>query len=215
MTLAGLSRFNVENTLAATSAALAIGMPKASVVEGLRTFMPDAAHNPGRMNFFSIGDVSVVMDLAHNEAGLEAMMEIMNGVRRPGAQLLLAMGVVGDRTDELIDKLGEIAARDSDVLAIAHKEKYFRGRTMKELDDLMRAGAERVGVTDIATYPTEVEGLAGLVAQAQPGDVVGIMCHADRQGCYDWIAAQGGTPDSPGRLKEKVRAAGTHSSGGV
>ena len=72
MTLAGLSRFNVENSLAAASAALAVGIPRDVVVEGLRTFRPDAEHNPGRMNFFSIGDFSVVMDLAHNEAGLEA-----------------------------------------------------------------------------------------------------------------------------------------------
>ena len=70
MTLAGLSRFNVENTLAAASAALAIGIPRAMVIEGLRTFRPDAEHNPGRMNFFTMpGGVSVVMDLAHNEAG--------------------------------------------------------------------------------------------------------------------------------------------------
>ena len=36
---------------------------------GLRSFRPDAEHNPGRMNFFSRDDVSVVVDLAHNEAG--------------------------------------------------------------------------------------------------------------------------------------------------
>src|SRR6478736_693133 len=40
MTLAGLSRFNVENTLAAASAGLAIGIPRHVVVEGLRTFLP-------------------------------------------------------------------------------------------------------------------------------------------------------------------------------
>ncbi|KQY64860.1 Mur ligase [Nocardioides sp. Root151] len=207
MTLAGLSRFNVENTLAAASAALAIGMPRDVVVEGLRTFRPDAEHNPGRMNFFSIGEVSVVMDLAHNEAGLEALIEIMNGVRRPGARILLGLGVVGDRQDELIEQLGEIAGRDADVLAICHKERYLRGRTTDELDVLMRAGAERVGATHIVSWPTEVSGLEALVAQAQPGDVVGIMCHAERQECYDWIAGKGGTPDSPEHLAEKVRAA--------
>ncbi|WP_245644421.1 Mur ligase family protein [Nocardioides jensenii] len=207
MTLAGLSRFNVENTLAAASAALAIGLPRETVVEGLRTFRPDAEHNPGRMNFFSVGEISVVMDLAHNEAGLEALIEIMNGVRRPGARLLLGLGVVGDRQDDLIEKLGEIAGRDADVLAICHKEKYFRGRTMEELDELMRAGAERVGATHIVSWPTEVSGLEALVAQAQPGDVVGIMCHAERQACYDWIAEKGGTADSAETLAAKVRAA--------
>jgi cyanophycin synthetase len=208
MTLAGLSRFNVENTLAAASAALAVGIPRDVVVEGLRTFRPDAEHNPGRMNFFSLpGDVTVVMDLAHNEAGLEAMVEIMNGVRSPGQRILLGLGVVGDRTDELIEKLGEIAARDSDVVAIGHKEHYLRGRTTDELEVLMRAGAERVGVTAVPAYPTEVAVLSALLGQALPGDVVGLMCHAERQECYDWIAEHGGTPDSSEALAAKVLAA--------
>ena len=153
MTLAGLSRFNVENTLAAASAALAIGIPRATVIEGLRTFLPDAEHNPGRMNFFSVGEVTVVIDLAHNEAGLEALLEIMNGVRRPDARLLLGLGAVGDRQDDLVDKLGEIGARDADVVVIAHKERYLRGRTIEELEDLLRAGAARVGVEDVPRTP--------------------------------------------------------------
>ncbi len=156
MTLAGLSRFNVENSLAAASAALAIGLPADAVVAGLRSFLPDAEHNPGRMNFFTLAvdgdELSVVMDLAHNEAGLEALLEIMDGVRRPGARLLLGLGAVGDRTDELIDALGEIGAKGSDVVAIGHKEHYLRGRTMDEIDALLRAGAARVGVEDIETY---------------------------------------------------------------
>ena len=208
MTLAGLSRFNVENTLAAASAALAIGIARSVVIEGLETFLPDAEHNPGRMNFFSMPEgASVVIDLAHNEAGLEALLEIMNGVRRPGCRLLLGLGAVGDRTDDLIEMLGEIGARDSDVMAIGHKLRYLRGRTTEELETLMRAGAERVGVTDVPAYDTEVECLAALVGRAVPGDVVGLMCHAERQEVYDWIAEHGGTADSPETLRTKVKAA--------
>lgn len=207
MTLAGLSRFNIENALAAASAALAIGIDADTVVAGLKTFLPDAEHNPGRMNFFSLpGDITVVMDLAHNEAGLEALLEIMEGVRRPEARLMLGLGAVGDRTDELIDALGEIGAKGSDVVAIGHKERYLRARTMDEIDGLLRAGAARVGVTDIATYTTEVECLAALVAQARAGDVIGLMCHAERQAAYDWIADHGGAPDGPDALSAKVRA---------
>jgi cyanophycin synthetase len=207
MTLAGLSRFNVENALGAASAALAVGLPRAAVVEGLTSFRPDPEHNPGRMNFFSRGDVSVVVDLAHNEAGLEALLEIMNGVRRPGARLLLALGAVGDRQDEVVSALGELGARDADVAVIAHKAGYLRGRTTEELDEVFRAGAARVGVDDLPSYPTEVAGLAALVAQAQPGDVVGLMCHEDRQGVYGWLAAQGFSTDTPEVLRDKVRAA--------
>ncbi len=211
MTLGGLSRYNVENALAAASAALAVGVPREVVIEGLRSFLPDAEHNPGRMNCFTVpvldGEVTVVMDLAHNEAGLEAMFEIMDGIRPPDARLLLGLGVVGDRSDELIEKLGEIAARDADVVAIGHKEKYFRGRTPEELEQLMRAGAERVGVLAVPAYPTEVGVLAALVGQALPGEVVGLMCHADREGVYEWIEAAGGVPDSAEALAAKVRAA--------
>jgi cyanophycin synthetase len=211
MTLAGLSRFNVENTLAAASAALAIGISRSTVVEGLRTFRPDAEHNPGRMNFFTVpvagGAASAVIDLAHNEAGLEALLEIMNGVRPPGARLLLGLGAVGDRTDDLIGRLGEIGAMGADVVAIGHKERYLRGRSRAELDGLLRDGAERVGVTDVTSYDTEVDCLAGLVAEARPGDVVGLMCHAQRDEVYEWIATNGGTPDTPEDLAAKVRAA--------
>ncbi|MGZ5400261.1 MAG: Mur ligase family protein [Nocardioides sp.] len=211
MTLAGLSHFNVENALAAASAALAVGIPREGVLEGLRSFRSDAEHNPGRMNIYSVGpghrEITVVVDLAHNEAGLEALLEVMNGLRRPGSRLLLGLGAVGDRQDDLIERLGEIGAMGSDVLAICHKDQYLRGRSVDELDALMRAGAERVGVSDAVSYPSEVEGLAALVAEAEPGDVVGLMCHAEREAVYAQITEAGGTADSPASLAAKVRTA--------
>ena len=207
MTLAGLSRFNVENALGAASAALGVGLPRQAVIDGLTSFRPDPEHNPGRMNFFTRDDVSVVIDLAHNEAGLEALLEIMNGVRRPGARLLLGLGAVGDRQDEIVGSLGEMGARDADVAVIAHKAGYLRGRTTDELDALFRQGAARVGVEDLKAYPTEVAGLEALVDQAKPGDVVGLMCHEDRQGVYDWLAGRGFTIDTPETLRAKVVAA--------
>jgi cyanophycin synthetase len=114
---------------------------------------------------------------------------------------------VGDRTDELIDALGEIGAKGSDKVAIGHKQHYLRGRTMDEIDVLLRNGAARVGVVDIETYETEVGCLAALVEEALAGDVVGLMCHAERQAAYDWIEEQGGTPDDPQTLASKVRSA--------
>jgi len=220
MTLAGLSRFNVENALAAASAALGVGLPRSAVVEGLRSFRPDPRHNPGRMNFFtgesgsggSGDEVTVVVDLAHNEAGLEALLEIMAGVRRPGARLLLALGAVGDRQDELLVALGERGARDADVAVVAHKEKYLRGRTTAELDGLFRAGAARVGVEHLPSYPTEVAGLSALVDQAGPGDVVGLMCHAQRPAVYEWLAEHGFSADTPETLRAKVLAAAPRPS---
>jgi cyanophycin synthetase len=207
MTLAGLSRFNVENALAAASAALAAGIERAEVVEGLGSFLPDVEHNPGRMNFFTLDGYSVVMDLAHNEAGLEALLEVMRGVVAPGARSMLALGAVGDRTDELVTNLGEIAAKGADVVVVGHKQSYLRGRTTDELDALMREGAERVGVDHLPSYPTELDALQALCELARPGDVVGLMCHAEREEVLGWIGQSGGTADAPDDLREKVRRA--------
>jgi len=148
-----------------------------------------------------------VVDLAHNEAGLEALLEIMRGIRPPAGRLVLGLGAVGDRQDDLVERLGELGARHVDVLAVAHKAGYLRGRTTEELDELFRRGAARVGVEDVPSYPTEVAGLEALVDQAKPGDVVALMCHEDRQGVYDWLAAHGFGGDSAETLRAKVRAA--------
>ena len=210
MTLAGLSRFNVENALAAASAALAIGIPRDVVVEGLRTFRPDAEHNPGRMNFFSVGEVSVVIDLAHNEAGLEALLEIMSGVRRPGARLLLGLGAVGRppgrpareaRRDRRARRRRGGDRPQGAVPARPHR-RGARGAAAR------RRRAGRRHRRRRPTRPSST-GLAGAGrAGASPATWSALMCHAERQEVYDWLAAQGGTADSPEKLRDKVRAAG-------
>ena len=60
----------------------------------------------------------------------------------------------------------------------------------------------------VAHQPDHVAGLVALVAQARPGDVVGLMCHEERQQVYDWITTRGGCVDDPDTLRAKVRATG-------
>ena len=215
MTLAGLARFNVENALAAASAALAVGLAPEVVAEGLRTFRPGPEHNPGRMNIYSLGEVSVVLDLAHNEAGLESLLEVMGGLRQPGARLLLGLGTAGDRTDELIRSLGEIAGRHADVVAVVHKHEYLRGREPEAMAELFRQGAAQVGASGLDSYDTELDALVALVAVAGPGDVVAVMCHQDRPLLEEWIRESGGTVDAPDTLRRKVRGAAGQSAGGA
>jgi len=207
MTLAGLSRFNVENALAAASAALAVGLHREMVIEGLRTFRPGPEHNPGRMNIYSVGDVTVVIDLAHNEAGLAALLEIMSGLRMPRARLLLGLGTAGDRSDEQVRGLGELAGRDADEVVIVHKIEYLRGGDADKMLALFREGAANVGMADLSDYDNELEGLVALMGQAGPGDVVAIMCHQDRPRLEEWLGEHGGTVDDPETLSAKVRAA--------
>jgi cyanophycin synthetase len=211
MTLAGLSRVNVENVLAVTSATLALGFTYAQVADGLRSFSP-GEDNPGRMNVWSLpregsDPVSVVIDLAHNEAGLEALLEIMNGIRPPGGRLLLGVGSAGDRSDEVFVRLGEMAAVGADVVEIAHKTEYLRGRTTEAVGRLIMAGAAHAGVDRLPEHQTEVGCLVSLISQARAGDVVAMMTHQDRQQVDDWLVDHGATRDDPEALRRKVLAA--------
>jgi cyanophycin synthetase len=213
VTLAGLSRFNVENALAASSAALAAGLPRDAVVAGLRSFEPGPQHNPGRMNIYSLRGATVIVDLAHNEAGLDALLEVMRGLCPPGSRTLLALGTAGDRTDDIVRALGEVGARDADVVVIVHKQAYLRGRPMAELAGLYREGAALVGVSEIPDYPSELEGLQALVERAVPGDVVAVMCHQDRALLDEWLTGQGATVDTPEVLRDKVVLASDEDRG--
>ncbi|MBA3310856.1 MAG: Mur ligase [Nocardioidaceae bacterium] len=204
VTLAGLSRFNVENALAAASAALGAGLSRESVVTGLTTFRPGPELNPGRMNIYSLRDFTVIVDLAHNEAGLEALLEVMAGLRSQGGRLLLGLGTAGDRTDDLLRSMGEMGARDSDVMVIVHKRGYLRGRDMDEMSDMFRDGAAQVGVHEVPALLTELEGLQALAERAGRGDVVAVMCHQDRVLLEEWLHDQGATVDSPETLRDKA-----------
>ncbi len=211
MTLAGLSRVNVENVLAVTSAALAIGLTVDQVADGLRAFDP-GVNNPGRMNIWTVplgssGEASVIIDLAHNEAGLQALIEIARGIKPAGGRLLLGVGTAGDRGDEVFVTVGEIAALAGDVVEIAHKGDYLRGRPMAELGALIKEGAAHAGVTITAEHAGEVAALASLVGQARPGDVIAMMTHQDRAQVDAWLAEHGGRRDSMSDLRAKVRQA--------
>ncbi|HET9944007.1 MAG TPA: Mur ligase, partial [Actinomycetes bacterium] len=113
----------------------------------------------------------------------------------------------GDRTDEIILGVAELAARGADRVVIGHKEHYLRGRDVDELTALLRAGAAAVGVEDVPAYPTELAGLEALLAEAQPGDAVGVMCHAERAEIGEWLSGRGATVASPADIRAKVLAA--------
>ncbi|HPZ67755.1 MAG TPA: tetratricopeptide repeat protein, partial [Dermatophilaceae bacterium] len=218
MTLAGLSSINIANALGGTAAGLGLGLTRAAVVEGLRTFRPDPVLNSGRFNTYSVpltggGSATVVIDMAHNEAGLEALLEVCRGLTAPGGRVRLGIGGTGDRLPEANAALGEIAGRGADHVVLAHKLKYLRGMSLEQMDSLLRAGLARSGMAEVAGFLTEIEALTTLLAAAESGDAIGLMCHVQRAEVADLIAQRGGTVDDPRTIRSKVIAArGMHEA---
>jgi cyanophycin synthetase len=206
VTLAGLSTPNVANALAAAAAGIGVGLPRRAVLEGLRTFRPDPAQNPGRMNVLDLDGRTVIVDMAHNEASLHALLEVARGLRPPGGRVLAMVGTAGDRPDELIRSLGEIAARRADRVVVGEKERYLRGRDRADLPRLLREGARVVGVTDVPVHPTELAALQALAAEAAPGDVCALMAPAERDEILAWLRGQGARLLGPDELRARVLA---------
>ena len=212
MTLSGLSSYNLANALAGAAAGLAVGLERGAVIDGLRTFQPDPALNPGRLNLYDLGGVVVVLDLAHNEESLRALLEVARGLQLPGGRLHTVLGTAGDREDDLIRVLGEIAARSSDVVVVAEKEKYLRGRDRAAMTELLLSGVRDGGLPGAEVHADELAGLQAASGAAAPGDVVAFMCHADRVECDAWLRAAGATVMDAPAVRARVLAASTRTT---
>jgi len=203
VTFAGLSRYNVANALAAAAACDALGLRTRQIASGLRSFGRDTASNPGRLNLFERRGTFAIIDFAHNEAGMTGLLEVARAIAR-GKRVRLAFGTAGDRTDEILHRLGVIAG-GADDLVIAEKEHYLRGRDLHEMNELLRAGAREGGYKDeIPSVGNELAALEHLLGRAKQGDVCVVMAHVERTELFARLAQEGFRPVGPDRLRELV-----------
>jgi len=209
VTMAGASAVNTANALAATAAAVAVGVPLDAVRQGLRTFTTGAEHNAGRLNVYAVDGTTVVLDLAHNEASLASLLSVAGALRLPGGDLAVVLGTAGDRPDEAIHAMGAMAARAADRLVVARRTKYTRGRPAGEMEAIWRAGAAEAGVVDVGESADEFSGLTRLLDAGLPtGSVVAVCALEQRTQMVGEIARRGGGEMSAREVAERVRDAG-------
>ena len=190
MTLAGIASQHVHNALSACAAALAIGLPRKDVIEGLRTFLPDPETNPARANVYTLGERIVVIDYAHNEAGIEGLAEIAQGLCPEGAETWIAFGTAGDRDDAILHGLGYRAARGADHVVIAELRRYLRGRKADDLVHRLRTGAIDGGATEVPAMPDEIAALQLMLERSKPRDVLAITVLAQRPEMFALLDGQ-------------------------
>lgn len=173
ITLNGRAGFMIENVLAAVLAAYTSGIEIDAIREGIKTFRPSSRQTPGRLNFYKFDDFELLIDFAHNPAGIQAVKSVVDNV---DATLKVGIvGAVGDRRDEDIIDLGRVAGSMFDEIII-RQDKDLRGRTAEEIAHLVKKGIQEVNA-DVAVMriDNEVEALMYAIRNAKKGSFITML----------------------------------------
>lgn len=172
LTYGGRALFNVSNILPCILAGFIQKFKIEDMKMALETFIPSPAQTPGRMNMFHFKNFTVMVDYAHNTHGFLAISDFLSKVDATPKVGIIAG--VGDRRDEDIRNLGKVAAGMFDEIVI-RQDKNLRGRTEKEIIDLMTEGITSVGgQKKITVIPREREAIDYAIQSAQPGSFITI-----------------------------------------
>jgi cyanophycin synthetase len=140
LTQSGKALFNVMNIMPAVLAGYLRGFTVVDIRQALQTFIPSPAQTPGRMNLFQFKNFQVLADYAHNPAGFAVLKAYVDKVQ--ASRKIGIISGTGDRRDEDIRDLGEIAANMFDEIII-RQDKHLRGRTEDNIIQLLTEGIQR------------------------------------------------------------------------
>ncbi len=176
ITFGGMAVHNIMNTLPAVLATyLFKNIRIEDIKSALQTFIPSPALTPGRLNLFNFKDFKILVDFAHNPAGLQLLCDFVSKLE-DSPKVGIISGT-GDRRDEDIKELGRIAARYFDEI-IVRQDNDLRGRTSDELMQLIMAGINETKTRDIPIniILKESEAIRYAYEHAKPGSIITVMC---------------------------------------
>ncbi len=206
ITIGGLAGHNIANALAAAGGARGLGASLDEVRDGLLDFRPSTDRSPGRLNLFRLGSRIVIVDFAHNEAGIAAVLDVAEGIAGGAAgraaPITAIIGTAGDRPDDTLRGIGRIAAQRAQRVVIKETRRYLRGRSEQAVVGELLAGVKAGGgsVADVAVYESETAALRGELSGRGPDGrsdrprVIVLMCHEEREAVFRSLEDLGARP---------------------
>ena len=170
LTYGGRAEFMIQNVLAATLGCFVHGVSLEDLRVGLTTFNAGTAQTPGRLNFVDIGDATVLMDYAHNPAGIRGLANFIG--KLPNKYRTVVLNGTGDRRDDDIREFAKIAADNFDrvVLRAGH---YLRGRSEEEMFRLLQEGiAQSENKPQVRIIPDSRTAIHHAIKHARKGELV-------------------------------------------
>ena len=173
LTYGGKAKFMIQNVLPAILAANIQGISIEDMKAALETFIPSASQTPGRLNLFKFNNFSILLDYAHNPAGMRALQKFTDEL-----EATVKVGIIagiGDRREEDNNEMGAIAADMFDEIII-RQDKRLRGKTEEELIKMLDDGIKKRDPNKkTLIIPSEKEAITYAVKNAKKGSLI-ILC---------------------------------------
>lgn len=160
--------FNVMNSLAAATAAVAAGLDSDSVVAGLAA----APTVPGRFESVDAGqDFAVLVDYAHTPDGLAEVLRSVRESNASGGKVIVVFGCGGDRDKAKRPMMGEIAVSLADSVIVTSDNP--RSEDPRAIIDSIAAGIpDHLRHRLHGIFPERAEAIGRALRLASANDVV-------------------------------------------
>lgn len=173
LTYGGKAAFMIQNVLPAALTAYVRGIPLEDIKVALESFIPSPSQTPGRLNMFEFKNFNVLLDYAHNPAGLRAlqnMLQHMDGTPKVGI-----IAGIGDRREQDNNEIGQVAAEMFDEVII-RQDKHLRGKTENEIIDMLTAGIRKADPNKkVTVFKAERDAIDYAIKNAVPGSLI-VVC---------------------------------------
>ena len=173
LTYGGKAAFMIQNVLPAALTAYVQGISLEDIRVALESFIPSPSQTPGRLNMFEFKNFNVLLDYAHNPAGLRAlqnMLQHMDGTPKVGI-----IAGIGDRREQDNNEIGQVAAEMFDEVII-RQDKHLRGKTEHEIIDMLTAGIRKADpLKKVTVFKAERDAIDYAIKNAVPGSLI-VVC---------------------------------------
>ena len=173
LTYGGRATFMIQNILPAVLTGYLKGFSLQDIKLSLETFIPSPAQTPGRLNLFNFRNFDLLLDYAHNPAGLRALQKFTDNI-----EATIKVGVIagiGDRREEDNMEIGRIASEMFDEIII-RQDRNLRGKTAEELIVMLEKGIRQHDPKKkITVILKEEEAIDFAVKNAQKGSLL-VLC---------------------------------------
>ena len=170
LTKGGKASFMIQNVLAGVLSCYLHGFSIEDIKVAIETFIPSPSQTPGRLNMFNFNKFNVLLDYAHNPAGLKALHKYVE--KLDGHPKIGIVAGVGDRRKQDNFELGQISAEMFDEIII-RTDRNLRGKDEQELINEIKAGILDVSPKiPLRIIKKENEAIQHAVENAKEGSLI-------------------------------------------